>query len=654
MNFDHGVADALIAKCDAAYGKLSAQVVQRGSVFGEALDQFSGTYSGLFAENHEAQKRARVALFRAVEDLAEGVKSVKRQADTARDEMNRAQDRARARLKEIEFLEFQESEPWLHQAESRDAQTILGYSFSDWLRDKTMPPRVAVDPIPQEVRGWILGVGAGGTSSAIPDALTRAATVFRAQDVDARPVCDSVVTALGTFRDVCTWTRRGMVGDSALQDGFTRFFEDNDEDARYLVKIADAFRNAGEGTDLPGGALNLSTDSLVLALVPASRSGEALMNFLSTATPEQIRAQAKIPGWDEALQSVPAERIAVWWDGLQGPDQVIRLNQKVEFTVTTLQAELLGAAPRVFGSLDGIPALSRVYANKLAVSSDIQAAEKELKMLQEFSKASPLGSQYPDRQAFLISEINYLKKVESGDRQLYLYDRDKSRIVQMIGAPDEDTERTITYVPGTFTNPKSFYDNGPQQIPIELVGAVPDTVAFVYKDGQFAGEDSYDGGTDFFRLLEANDPDRGLDAGRQLAAFQRGIQSDPLLQNAEQIGFGHSWGYQNLSSSEIFGAKWDKSTSLSGAGMHEKWVPDEDTEYTNLVYERDALLWAQRKGLVWHGRIPSTQEAFTNSFYSRPDGEGDPVDDHSQIQRADPEGQGNLEARFDMIRWVMK
>ncbi|MBV1780127.1 hypothetical protein KRR55_13495 [Paeniglutamicibacter sp. ABSL32-1] len=199
MNFDHGVADALIAKCDAAYGKLSAQVVQRGSVFGEALDQFSGTYSGLFAENHEAQKRARVALFRAVEDLAEGVKSVKRQADTARDEMNRAQDRARARLKEIEFLEFQESEPWLHQAESRDAQTILGYSFSDWLRDKTMPPRVAVDPIPQEVRGWILGVGAGGTSSAIPDALTRAATVFRAQDVDARPVCDSVVAALGTF-----------------------------------------------------------------------------------------------------------------------------------------------------------------------------------------------------------------------------------------------------------------------------------------------------------------------------------------------------------------------------------------------------------------------------------------------------------------------
>ncbi|MBV1780126.1 hypothetical protein KRR55_13490 [Paeniglutamicibacter sp. ABSL32-1] len=445
-----------------------------------------------------------------------------------------------------------------------------------------------------------------------------------------------------------------MVGDSALQDGFTRFFEDNDEDARYLVKIADAFRNAGEGTDLPGGALNLSTDSLVLALVPASRSGEALMNFLSTATPEQIRAQAKIPGWDEALQSVPAERIAVWWDGLQGPDQVIRLNQKVEFTVTTLQAELLGAAPRVFGSLDGIPALSRVYANKLAVSSDIQAAEKELKMLQEFSKASPLGSQYPDRQAFLISEINYLKKVESGDRQLYLYDRDKSRIVQMIGAPDEDTERTITYVPGTFTNPKSFYDNGPQQIPIELVGAVPDTVAFVYKDGQFAGEDSYDGGTDFFRLLEANDPDRGLDAGRQLAAFQRGIQSDPLLQNAEQIGFGHSWGYQNLSSSEIFGAKWDKSTSLSGAGMHEKWVPDEDTEYTNLVYERDALLWAQRKGLVWDGKIPRTQEAFTNNVYTRPDGEGDPVDDHSEIQRADPENQDNREARNDMVKWVMK
>jgi hypothetical protein len=654
MNFDHGVADALIAKCDAAYEKLSAQVVQRGTAFGDALDQFSGTYSGLFAENHEAQKRARVALFRAVEALAEGVKLVKRQADTARDEMNLAQDRARADLKEIEFLEFQESEPGLYQAASLDAQRTLRYSFSDWLRDKTSPPRVAVDPIPQEVRGWMLGVGGGGTSSAIPDALTRAATVFRAQDMEARTVCDSVVVALGTFRDVCTWTRRGMDGDSALKDGFTRFFADNDEDAGYLVKIADAFRNAGEGTDLPGGAQKLSTDGLVLALVPASRSGEALMNFLSTATPEQIRAQAKVPGWDEALQSVPAERIAVWWDGLQGPDQVIKLNQNVEFTVTTLQAELLGSAPRVFGSLDGVPALSRVYANKLAVSSDIEAAEKELTWLQEFSRASPLGSQYPDRQEFLKSEISYLKKVESGGVQLYLYDRDKSRIVEMVGVPDENTERTITYIPGTFTNLKSFYDGGPQQISNEIAKKAPNTVAFVYKDGQFAGEDSYDGGTDFFRLAEANDPETGLEAGQQLAGFQRGMQSDPLFQGAEQIGFGHSWGYQNLSSSEIFGAKWDKSTSLSGAGMHEKWVPDEDTEYTNLVYERDALLWAQRKGLVWGGRIPSAHEAFTNNFYARPAGEGDPVDDHSEIQRADPGNQDNREARNDMYKWVIK
>ena len=500
----------------------------------------------------------------------------------------------------------------------------------------------------------MLGVGAGGTSSAIPDALTRAATVFRAQDVDARPVCDSVVAALGTFRDVCTWTRRGMDGDSALKDGFTRFFEDNDEDASYLVKIADAFRNAGEGTDLPGGALKLSTDGLVLVLVPASRSGEALMSFLSTATPEQIRAQTKIPGWDEALRSVPAERIAVWWDGLQGPDHVIKLNQNVELTVTTLQAELLGCAPRVFGSLDGVPALSRVYANKLAVSSDIEAAGEELIRIQTFSRASPLASQYPGRMEFLKSEIDYLKNVESGEYQLYLYDPGTSRIVEMIGVPDKDTERTITYVPGTFTSPKSFYDGGPQQISIELVGKAPDTVAFVYKDGQFAGEDSYDGGTNFLRLPEANDPNRGLDAGRQLAAFQRGTQSDPLLQNAEQIGFGHSWGYQILSSSEIFGAKWDKSTSLSGAGMHEKWVPDEDTKYTNLVYERDALLWAQRRGLVWDGKIPSADEAFTNTFYTRPDGESDAVDDHSEIQSADPENQDNQNARADMLRWTLK
>ena len=90
----------------------------------------------------------------------------------------------------------------------------------------------------------------------------------------------------------------------------------------------------------------------------------------------------------------------------------------------------------------------------------------------------------------------------------------------------------------------------------------PGTVAFVYKDGLFPGENQREGGTDLGRLGEANDPRRGLDAGRQLASFQPGMQTDPLLQGVEQVGIGHSWGYQNLTTSEIFGAEYEKSWSV--------------------------------------------------------------------------------------------
>lgn len=53
---------------------------------------------------------------------------------------------------------------------------------------------------------------------------------------------------------------------------------------------------------------------------------------------------------------------------------------------------------------------------------------------------------------------------------------------------------------------------------------VPGMVAFVYKDGLFTGEDQRGGGLNV-RLGEANDPELGLDAGRQLASFQPGMQS---------------------------------------------------------------------------------------------------------------------------------
>ncbi|MBV1778453.1 hypothetical protein KRR55_04895 [Paeniglutamicibacter sp. ABSL32-1] len=226
----------------------------------------------------------------------------------------------------------------------------------------------------------------------------------------------------------------------------------------------------------------------------------------------------------------------------------------------------------------------------------------------------------------------------------------------MIGTPSEDTRRVATYVPGTFTSLKSFYDGGTQEFSRYLVEEAPGTVAFVYKDGLFPGENQRERGTDLGRLGEANDPGRGLDAGRQLASFQPGMKTDPLLQGTEQVGIGHSWGYQNLTSSEIFGAEYEKSISLSGAGMQEQWVPNAETLYSNFAYKDDVLLWAQRTGQVWDGKVPITHESFTNHGYNRPNHgsilpDGNPIDDHTLIAT---NSQENRKVLKHVLNEVMK
>ena len=131
-----------------------------------------------------------------------------------------------------------------------------------------------------------------------------------------------------------------------------------------------------------------------------------------------------------------------------------------------------------------------------------------------------------------------------------------------------------------------------------MVSKVPGTLAFVYKDGLFPGENPDVGGADPLRIVEANDQQRAVEAGRQLSRFEAGMRADPQLAAAEQDAFGHSWGLANVTSAEVAGAEFDKVVSLSGAGMLPEWMPDPDTVYTDLSY-RDILQTGQelRRGL---------------------------------------------------------
>src|SRR6185369_4236477 len=114
----------------------------------------------------------------------------------------------------------------------------------------------------------------------------------------------------------------------------------------------------------------------------------------------------------------------------------------------------------------------------------------------------------------LKSEIAYLKAAVAGDVQLYLYDPQASRIIEMIGTPSSQTAHVITYVPGTFTSLNDFYAKGVQQVASKLSDRHDDRVAFVYKDGAFPGGDEHASGANLMRILEANDQKGARAAGK--------------------------------------------------------------------------------------------------------------------------------------------
>jgi hypothetical protein len=269
-----------------------------------------------------------------------------------------------------------------------------------------------------------------------------------------------------------------------------------------------------------------------------------------------------------------------------------------------LQEELIAAHPAVLGALDGMPAAVRVRANQANAEVWIEAAEAE-------RAAEPEGS---ERSAFLAKEIAYLRQVLDGSVQLYLYDRVFSRIVEVIGDLAQVPQRVLTYVPGTFTSLGDFYGGQVQQVAASMVDGAPGTLAFVYKDGLFPGENPEVGGSDPLRIVEANDQQRAAEAGRQLARFEAGMRADPQLAAAEQDAFGHSWGLANVTSAEVAGADFDKVVSLSGAGMLPEWTPDPDTVYADLSY-RDILQTGQDLGVVWDGNNPRSNRAFEHGDY---------------------------------------
>jgi uncharacterized protein YukE len=391
-------------------------------------------------------------------------------------------------------------------------------------------------------------------------------------------------------------------------------------------RIDAAAAAALQGKDALGNLAAFTTSAI------ASASPRSLLAALSTLSKNDLALLLQEhPELGDTLNRADPNDVRAWWESLASGADGTGFSPE--------QSLLIAALPTVIGALNGVPPLARVAANTINAEAELDRAQAERNRLAvviaTLGKVGIVDKKDQARLEQLDREISYLKAATGRNPsvQLYLFDPGHSRIIEMLGTPGPDTKHVITFSPGTFANMEGFYSGGTQQIAKALSdkgGA--DTVAFVYKDGLFPGEDDTAGARSTLDgVLQANDQAFAAKTGKVLAAFGTGLNSDPSLNAARKTAIGHSWGLANVTSSEVAGAHYDQVISLSGAGMPSTWKPSPTTTYTDYSYP-DLLQLAQlapiptshgARGQVWDGNNPRANPAFTHGAYYR--GPDDPA-----------------------------
>ncbi|GAA1623969.1 hypothetical protein [Leucobacter chromiireducens] len=449
---------------------------------------------------------------------------------------------------------------------------------------------------------------AEGRSGATPEQLMVFVSRSRASTRQLEGQLSAVWNAWTGVLTSSPWVR---VESVTVLHGFQAYLAENEADAQWVTRVAEAFVAAGGGVLHPSAMRGLATTR------PRDRDTVELLASLATASDADVVAlRAALPGLGVQVQQLDARTIAAWWArmaaGDSGDGQCGDGQSGDE--LSPRQALLLRSMPEVWGSLDGLPVAARIRANALRVPGLIREVRAELRDL------DGAGTSAGNRRAELLrNELAYLGRVGNGEVQLVLYDRGESRIVEALGSPTAATQRAVTYVPGTYTGMDSFFTGRVQQIGHALIQGTPGTLVFVYKDGLFPGEEPSGRGPQALRIREANHSEVALRAGEQLSRFGAALRSDPALASVTQIGIGHSWGLANLTASEIAGARYDTVISLSGAGMPADWRARATTGYFDLSYP-DILQGAQRQGYVWRGNTPRNHPGFAKfPLYQGPD-----------------------------------
>jgi uncharacterized protein YukE len=329
---------------------------------------------------------------------------------------------------------------------------------------------------------------------------------------------------------------------------------------------ADAdFVGALSSRDVRGPLFNVGQDASCM-------TPEELLALLGAMSPTDMRVlvAAHPDVRDRLLRESTPEQVAEWWAELGESNP-------------TQQDELVQAMPALFGALGGIPALTRAAANRILASERLKELRQALRDVEkkgagdydpnEMYAAEAAGAEYLEKLRELEGEIGYLERVQSGDVQLYLYDRERNYLIEMFGNPD-DADVLMSFMPGTNTSMESFYDRdgltAMTRYEVENPPEGVDVAGFVVMPGDFPNLDN----------LITEGPENNWFAqvlGRRYAAFSKEL--DVITGGLPVVSVEHSFGSAVAGVAEQAGAEFDARYMLAGIGMLNGWETRDGCDY---------------------------------------------------------------------------
>ncbi|MBT1679738.1 alpha/beta hydrolase [Curtobacterium aurantiacum] len=592
IQYDDAAADLLAQAASGAAETLRGQSAARRTGVENALDDFDGAYAKRFEESAQIEAHDRPKLASVLDELSTQVDATttaaanerQRQADLAAWQVRQDERDRESAEDPISVLRLPGMQSFdLKPSEIPIAPPSISASFSARTRTRTG------------------GGTSGGTSSADPGHLRSFASGSRALDRAAATKQTTLRNAWTGFTASCGWAK---IDGSTFLHGFERLLEENDADAAWADRIADAFEQAGGHGSISNATLDVSAAA---ELPPA---------FQQMLDPD-----------------LSAAEVAALWAGLG---------------YSAADANDLRALPlpvlSVLGNLEGVDYWARDTANRVLLDARIRAAEQEVEDLRstvayDNGTSWMLASENLEALRAIDTASQFEQGSKAGERFIVSLTDDVPPLAA-VSVGDLDTADNVTWaVPGMGSDTTGMvgWTDSAQHLYDQQADTGPEDRAVISWMGYKTPPQPVVSGKLDFGVLGSDYAETG---GDQLAASIRGLdavrQDDGPTTNVVAHSYGSTTSAYALTQS---GVQVDSFTTIGSAGLPNS-IEDADDLNADHVYAGQARdVWAidPEKGDQWawtgrlspvHSQDPTDPDFGATAFGADGSGALNPVEDH--------------------------